>query len=146
MATKTAVSAGGIILREKDGMLKIALAHHKPNTASTHEWILPKGHVEAGETLEQAALREIHEETGLNGVVLIKHLGTLMRESMKSGEVVEKTIHYYLAYALVSGQQQEPTDDRFTEVGWFGLNQALTLIPYEAERVFLREQLGLLFG
>ena len=53
MVQRTATSAGAIILREVEGKLKVALAHHPRTTKS---WVLPKGHVEAGETLEQAAL------------------------------------------------------------------------------------------
>jgi 8-oxo-dGTP pyrophosphatase MutT (NUDIX family) len=96
MAQRTAVSAGAIILREIEGELKLALAHHKN---SAKEWVLPKGHVDPGESLEQAALREIHEETGMARVQLIKHLGTIMRQSIKSnGDLEHKTIHYFLAY------------------------------------------------
>jgi 8-oxo-dGTP pyrophosphatase MutT (NUDIX family) len=100
---RTATSAGAIILREVDGELRIGLAHHdRPEKT----WVLPKGHVEAGETIEQAALREIYEETGLTQVQLLTHLGSLMRESIrKNGEIEQKTIHYYLAYALEDGQQ-----------------------------------------
>src|SRR5579872_3816505 len=97
MTTRIATSAGAIILREIDGQLKIALAQH---ARATRSWVLPKGHVEKGETIEQAALREIYEETGLDNVQLIKHLGTIPRESLKSnGDVEQKTIHLYLAYA-----------------------------------------------
>jgi 8-oxo-dGTP pyrophosphatase MutT (NUDIX family) len=85
-----------------------------------------------GESLEQAALREIHEETGLARVQLIKHLGTIMRQSIKSsGDVEDKTIHYFLAYALDNDQSQTPLDPRFTGVGWFSPLQAIELIPYE---------------
>ena len=80
MVVSTATSAGAIILREVEGELKIALAQHQ-RTDKT--WVLPKGHVEAGETIEEAALREIQEETGLDNVQLIKHLGTFMRESIR---------------------------------------------------------------
>ena len=140
MVQRTAVSAGAIILRESAGELKLALAHHKN---STKEWVLPKGHVDPGESLEQAALREIHEETGLARVQLIKHLGTIMRQSIKSsGDVEDKTIHYFLAYALDNDQSQTPLDPRFTGVGWFSPLQAIELIPYEQDRAFLQEHLS----
>jgi 8-oxo-dGTP pyrophosphatase MutT (NUDIX family) len=142
LATRIATSAGGIILREVEGQLKIALAQHARITRS---WVLPKGHVEAGETIEQAALREIYEETGLENVQLITHLGTIMRESLKSnGDVEEKTIHFYLAYALGNSHVQEPTDPRFIEVSWFSPQEAIKLLPYESEQAFFREHLGLL--
>src|SRR5579883_3117253 len=83
---KKTVSAGALILREVDGELKIALAQRKRKTRT---WVIPKGHVEPGETIEQAALREIYEEAGLHDVQLIKYLGSLLRESVKSnGECV----------------------------------------------------------
>src|SRR5712692_7076361 len=122
MALKTATSAGAIILREVDGELKIALAQHQ---RAIKTWVIPKGHVEPGETIEQAALREIHEEAGLSNIQLIKLLGTILRESIKSnGDVMQKTIYYYLAYAPVHEKVQAPTDALFTEVGWFSPRQA----------------------
>ena len=142
MATRTATSAGAVILREVEGQLKIALAQHARITES---WVLPKGHVEAGETIEEAALREIYEETGLENVQLIKHLGTIMRESLKSnGDVEEKTIHLFLAYAPGNSYSQSPTDLRFTEVSWFSPEEAIKLLPYESERAFFWEHLSLL--
>jgi 8-oxo-dGTP pyrophosphatase MutT (NUDIX family) len=143
MEQKTPVSAGAIILRDIGGELKIALAHHNN---SPKEWVLPKGHVEPGESIEQAALREIHEEAGLANVQLINHLGTLVRQSIKpNGEVIDKTIHYYLAYALGNGQLQTPSDLRFTEVGWFSPEQALEKVAYETDRTFMKEHLAPMF-
>ncbi len=140
---KTATSAGAIILREVEGTLKIALAHHP---RASKPWVLPKGHVEKGETLEQAALREIYEETGLYNVQLIQHLGTILRESVKKHGVVEqKTIHLFLAYAPSGSPSHTPSDKGFTEVGWFSPADALALLPYESEQAFLRTHLGLLF-
>lgn len=142
MATRTATSAGAIILREVKGKLKIALAQH---ARATRSWVLPKGHVEEGESIEQAALREVHEETGLDNVQLIKHLGTILRESTKSnGDIEEKTIHLFLAYAPGNGRPQAPSDPRFTAVSWFSPQEAIALLPYESERDFFREHLGLL--
>ena len=142
MATRIATSAGGIILREVEGQLKIALAQH---AQATNSWVLPKGHVEAGETLEETALREIYEETGLDNVQLITHLGTIMRETLKSnGDVEEKTIHLFLAYAPGNSNPQVPTDPRFIAVSWFSPQEALKLLPYESERAFFWEHLGTL--
>ena len=140
MVQKTAVSAGAIILRDIDGELKVALAQHQRTTKT---WVLPKGHVEPGETIEQAALREIYEEAGLANIQLLKLLGSLLRESVKSnGDVVHKTIHYYLAYAPGSEVTQTPSDQAFAEVGWFSPKVAMELLPYEAERAFFQEHLA----
>lgn len=137
----TAVSAGAIILREIDGELKVALAeHHKYNIKT---WVLPKGHIEIGESMEQAALREIYEEAGLTNIQLIKLLGSIMRTSVKSnGDVVDKTIHFYLAYALGNAAPQTPLDEKYLGVSWFPPKQALELLPYEAEQVFFQEHLA----
>jgi 8-oxo-dGTP pyrophosphatase MutT (NUDIX family) len=143
MAQRIAVSAGAIILREIEGELKIALAQHQ---RSTKTWVIPKGHVEAGETLEQAALREIYEETGLDQLHLIKYLGSIVRESGKgNGGAMRKTIHYYLAYAS-GNHAHAPTDTRFAPPGWFSPEQALALLPYEEERAFFKQELAPLFS
>ncbi len=143
MAIRTATSAGAIIMREIEGELKIALAQHQ---RAEKTWVLPKGHVEEGETIEEAALREIHEESGLDNVQLIKHLGSFVRESNKSnGDLVQKTIHFFLAYALENRQHTAPTDLLFTEVGWFKPVEAIQLLPYESDQSFLREHLAPLF-
>ncbi len=143
MIVTTATSAGAIILREIEGELRIALAQHQ---RAEKTWVLPKGHVEEGETIEEAALREIHEETGLDNVQLIKHLGSFVRESVKSNDVlVQKTIHFFLAYALENNQATDPTDLLFTQVGWFKPEEAIGLLPSESDQVFLREHLAPLF-
>ena len=142
MATRTATSAGAIILREMEGQLKIALAQH---ARATKSGVLPKCHGEEGESIERAALREIYDETGLDNVQLIKHLGTITRESTKTnGDVEEKTIHLYLAYAPGNGLSEAPGDPRFSGVSWFSPQDAIKLLPYESERAFFREHLGLL--
>ncbi len=90
---------------------------------------------------------ERHEETGLARVQLIKHLGTMMRQSIKSnGDVEDKTIHYFLAYALDNDQSQTPLDPRFIGVGWFSPRQAIELIPYEQDRAFIQEHLSLMLN
>ncbi len=143
MAKRTATSAGGIILRDVKGELKIALAQRRKNSKP---WTLPKGHVDEGESLEQAALREIYEETGLCGVQLIKYLGSFLRELLKSnGDIEQKTIHYFLAYSPGNEASSAPSDPSFVEVGWFSPEQAFELIPNKDDRNFLQEHLPLMF-
>jgi 8-oxo-dGTP pyrophosphatase MutT (NUDIX family) len=140
MVQRTAVSAGAFILRAIEGELKVALAQHN---RSEKTWAIPKGHVEPGETIEEAALREIYEEAGLFNVQLIKYLGNILRERTKSnGDVELKTIHYYLAYDLEDDTQKDPTDAAFVGVGWFSPQQAIELLYHEEERTFFREHLA----
>jgi 8-oxo-dGTP pyrophosphatase MutT (NUDIX family) len=143
MVQKTATSAGAIILREVKGQLKIALAHH---SRAANSWALPKGHVEDGESLQETALREVYEETGLSNVQLIRYLGSILRESTKSnGDMIQKTIHFYLAYSFGQPKLPTPTDQKFVEVDWFSPKEAIKLLPYESDQDFLREHLELLF-
>lgn len=142
MTLKAPVSAGAFILREIDGQLKIALARRK---RSTKTWVLPKGHVEGGESLEQAALREIYEEAGLARVQLLTYLGSMVRAVSQEGEPLpepHKIVHYYLAYALPTGQPELPTEEGYELADWFEPAQALELLPYEQEKAFMREHLG----
>jgi 8-oxo-dGTP pyrophosphatase MutT (NUDIX family) len=136
------MSAGAVILREIDGALKIALTHEKIK----NEWSLPKGHVEPGETIEQTALREIHEEAGLSQLQLIRYLGSHTQEKGANETLKRKTIHYYLAYAL--GNELQPTplwDHKYNPVRWVPPQEALMLIRNEGQRTFLKEQLAPLF-
>jgi 8-oxo-dGTP pyrophosphatase MutT (NUDIX family) len=138
-----ALSAGAIVLRDFEGDLKIALAHRKPN--HKRSWVLPKGHVEQGETLEQTVKREVYEEAGLLDIQLIKHLGSIVRRQPKNGSVLQNTIHYYLAYSSATSGSYPPTDDSFIEVGWFVPPQMIDLLAYEDERQFFQEHLPELF-
>lgn len=143
MLPKTATSAGAIVLRVIEGQIKMALAHR---LRATRTWVLPKGHVEPGETLQQAAIREIREEAGLARVQLLTYLGKIERATVKEGNALAKTIHYYLAYALPTEQPELPTDAGFAAAGWFSPSEALILLPYEQESAFVKQHLSELFG
>ncbi|MDP1171465.1 NUDIX hydrolase, partial [Klebsiella pneumoniae] len=58
-------------------------------------WSLPKGHIEQGETAEQTAMREVEEETGIQGTVLAP-LGSIDYWFVTEGRRVHKTVHHYL--------------------------------------------------
>ena len=73
IALRTA--AGGVVVRGEAGQPLVALAREKSYKGP----VLPKGGVEAGEDLEQAARREVEEEVGLHRLVLVAPLGALER-------------------------------------------------------------------
>lgn len=68
------------------------------NRGGRLEWCLPKGHLETGESDEQAAIREIHEETGILGEI-IGRLGSVEYWFAAGGQRIHKLVHHYLLRA-----------------------------------------------
>lgn len=128
---KTVYTAGGIVL---DGN-KILLVRKSAG------WVLPKGHVEKGETIEQTAVRELLEETGY-AVAIIEYCGQLSRPSTeKTGELVTKVIDIFWMRML------RRTDYKTDETSqWVAAAEALTHMAYPAEKTFLRRQLAVKFS
>jgi ADP-ribose pyrophosphatase YjhB (NUDIX family) len=83
-------SAGGVVARAENGRIHIALVGEK----GLSQYVLPKGHVEAGESLEQAAVREIEEEAGFTQLTLLGPLGT--KERLDFDKRAWKKTHYFL--------------------------------------------------
>lgn len=125
---KKATSAGGVVVRLKDGRPEILLIRD----LKYDDWFLPKGHAEDGETLEQTALREIDEETHLNDLEIICHLGNFVRYAEAADEM--KTHHYFL---LKHGGKNEavPEDDKNWEVNWFSLDKLPKFYLKEQESI-----------
>ena len=104
-------------------------------------WSLPKGHLEAGETLEQAAIREVAEETGIRGSI-IGSLGTIDFWFVVEGRRVHKTVHHYLMRAI--GGELSDDDVEVTEVAWFPLSDISEQLAYSDERGLLDQACRLL--
>jgi 8-oxo-dGTP pyrophosphatase MutT (NUDIX family) len=94
-------------------------------------WSLPKGHIEQGETAEQTAMREVEEETGIQGTVLAP-LGSIDYWFVTEGRRVHKTVHHYLLRFL--GGELSDEDIEVTEVAWVPLTELHKRLAYADER------------
>ena len=94
-------------------------------------WSLPKGHIELGETAEQTAIREVAEETGIQGSVLAA-LGSIDYWFVTEGRRVHKTVHHYLMRFL--GGELCDDDVEVSEVAWVPLKDLPARLAYADER------------
>ena len=144
---ETLVSAGGVVYRQIDGRIETVLCGHslsagraragKPSQSEDIRWSLAKGTPDPGETMEETALREVREETGLD-VQLESPLGSINYWFGERGGSVRyhKTVHYYLMVPV--GGDTSLHDPEFDVVRWFSLDQALDAIAYPNEADMLR--------
>lgn len=131
---KKAVSAGGIIIKKENGQNKILLLTYPKSDLLR----FPKGHVEPGEILEQTAMREVCEETGLKNTKIIKKLGMLTRKSTEdSGEEVIKNIHMFIM--TTKDYDHKSSDSTYT---WIPIEQAIDHMYFLEENEFLKRHLN----
>jgi 8-oxo-dGTP pyrophosphatase MutT (NUDIX family) len=114
----------------------VAFRHteHEPlflivSSSDAFHWVLPKGHIESGESPEEAALRELREEAGVTGRVIER---LAIEEFATEKEKV--TVQYVLVEALGLGQPQEPRTIRWEQEG-----AALQLLSFEEAKRALRQ-------
>ena len=133
-------SAGGIVFRKLDDRIDVALiARTSPRQKVI--WALPKGWVEPGETIPDAALREIREETGLTGR-LLEPLGQIEYSfySPEDRTRIQKTVHFFLVEFL-SGDTADH-DHEVDEARWWPLDAALAQMTYQSERQVMEKARG----
>jgi 8-oxo-dGTP pyrophosphatase MutT (NUDIX family) len=106
-------------------------------------WSLPKGHIEAGETAEQTAVREVAEETGIHSRVL-RPLGSIDYWFVAEDRRVHKTVHHFLLEEL--GGELSDEDVEVTEVAWVPLRELENRLAYADERRLVRRATALLAG
>ena len=127
---RTYQSAGGLVIDDAGRALLI-----ERTLNSTHEIRLPKGHIEVGETAEQTAVREVAEETGVQGSVLAA-LGSIDYWFVTDGRRVHKTVHHYLM-RFSSGELSDD-DLEVAEVAWVPIGELRTRLAYADERRLIR--------
>ncbi|GAA4856977.1 hypothetical protein GCM10025787_46570 [Saccharopolyspora rosea] len=106
-------------------------------------WSLPKGHIEAGETPDQTAVREVEEETGIIGRV-VTPIGTIDYWFVAGNRRVHKTVHHFLLEAV--GGELSDEDVEVTEVAWVPLGELDEVLAYADERRLVRRALSMRGG
>lgn len=125
------VSAGGVLV---DRGQVLVIRHARG------EWIMPKGHLEAGEGPEQAALREVREETGLEAEILAP-LGETAYAYRRKGEDLlrPKRVFWYLMRPVTSRERLSLlTEEGLLEACWLGWTQARRRLTWSGDRAILQ--------
>lgn len=134
---RSEISAGGVIFRLCGADLQVCLMRDGYGV-----WTFPKGHVEAGESHEQAALREVREEVGLQEAQIRMRLGCSRYPILSpDGEVIRKTVHWFLMQAAADAAVVPVAAENVQDAGWFAPQDALTMLGYRSLRPLLRRGL-----
>lgn len=134
---KATTSAGGVIVRSQGGRLTVLFMQPK----GLGFWILPKGHVEAEETLEETAYREVYEEAGLRCVRILLLLGIYHRLNKKVNE--QKTIYYFLMIPTQPEIHSKTSDNANMKFEWFPIND-LPMIHLPEQRDVITTNVSLI--
>jgi 8-oxo-dGTP pyrophosphatase MutT (NUDIX family) len=137
LKTVDETSAGGLVLDDEQRAAVIGRLDRRGRLL----WSLPKGHIEAGETAEQTAVREVAEETGIHSRVL-RPLGSIDYWFVADDRRVHKTVHHFLLEAL--GGELSDEDVEVTEVAWVPLGELDERLAYADERRLVRRAADLL--
>lgn len=101
----------------------------------TNTWTLPKGHVQPGESLEETALREIYEETGLRELILIKKLGSYIRGTKKRPHIDKKITIFLFTTTQDKLKSRDPKNPK---AKWVLLDELENVLTYKEDREFFR--------
>jgi 8-oxo-dGTP pyrophosphatase MutT (NUDIX family) len=123
-------AAGGIVYRRGPGGHTEIVVIHRP---ARDDWSLPKGKPDEGETLEQTALREVEEETGLR-CVIVRPAGTTR---YRDGADREKVVTYWVMRSL--GGHFQPNNE-VDQLRWATIGEALQLLTYAEDQLLVEAE------
>jgi len=131
MKSRQEVSAGGVVYKAQGDSYVVLVAKH----SGYHKWVLPKGLVEKGEKLEDTAVREVKEETGITAKVREPIGKPEEYVYILQGERIFKKVYYFLM-EYVSGD--EITHDfEMEDVQWVSMDEAIDRMGYEGAKQVL---------
>ncbi len=132
MPVERAVSAGGVVLRKGTAGPEVVIVGRD----SDGVWGLPKGTPDEGESLEQAALREVGEETGLQVEILGK-VGVVEYWFSHGGVRYHKWVHHYLMRP--TGGSTEDHDHEYDRVEWLPVDEAVKTLTFGNDKEMVRK-------
>jgi len=127
------ISAGGVVVRQENGQWLVALlkTEHKRGQV----WVLPKGHVEPeeGETVSEAAMREVAEEAGITSLSLKSQLGVTKYSFQAENALVKKKVHYFL---MATNQRKltPQAEEGLIDAAWAPIDKAIELLAYDTDQ------------
>jgi 8-oxo-dGTP pyrophosphatase MutT (NUDIX family) len=124
---RRSTAAGGVVLRDGQHGPEVALL----GRANDGSWVFPKGTPASGESLEETALREVREETGLD-VRIVRPLGEMSYSFAAGGERVHKIVHFFLMEA--TGGDPSLHDAEYDEVRWVAVPEARRMLTFDTYR------------
>ena len=123
-------SCGAIVYRKFHGNIELLLIKNQ----NGGHWSFPKGHVEAGETEEETAIREIKEETGID-VILDTSFRRVITYAPK--KEITKDVVYFLAKA--TSYEYTPQEEEIAKIKWVEINHATTILSYDNDRQLVNQ-------
>lgn len=126
------VSCGGVVIHK--GKMLLLYKDYKQKYVG---WVLPKGTVEAGESHQMTALREVREETGVEAHI-IKYIDSSQYTFKGREDVINKTVHWYLM-TTDSFYCKPQREEYFIDAGYYKYYEAYHLLKFNDERHILKK-------
>ncbi|MBW2241330.1 MAG: NUDIX domain-containing protein [Deltaproteobacteria bacterium] len=137
------LSAGGVVTRPAGSGAEVLIADQVDWNTGRHTVRLPKGHLETGESLEEAALREVSEEVGVTARILLPLEPVRYAFWHEArGCFIPKVVHYFLM-ELVSGEARAH-DGEMEQVHWCSFSAAQERLTFDGERAVVGQAQRLL--